>query len=94
MLQKIPCPVQNLCTQELDVRPCPHVYRKDFKVVHDCGVVPFNDTPDLTVGVQVFRVGNVCEDGPGQDQFFGLDFTQDVVRVDSDNLCRVAKDGS
>jgi len=62
--------------------------------VHDGCVVPLDDTPDLAVGVQVFRVCDVCEDGPGQDQFLGLDVAQDVVGVDSDNLCRVAKDGS
>ena len=94
MLQKIPCPVQNLCTKEFNVGSCPHVYRKDFEVVHDRCVVPLNDSPDLAVGVQVFRVGDVCEDGPGQDQFLGLDVAGNVVRVDSDNLCRVAKDCS
>ena len=62
MLQKIPRPVQNLCTQELDVGPCSHVYRKDFEVVHDCGVVPLDYSTDLAVGVEVFRVGDVCED--------------------------------
>ena len=94
MLQKIPCPVQNLCTKEFDVGPRSHVYSKDFKVVHDCGVVPLDDTPDLAVGVQVFRVGDVGKDGPSKDQFLGLDFAQDVVRADSDNLCRVAEYGA
>jgi len=62
--------------------------------VHDCGVVPLNDTPDLAVGVEVFRVGDVGKDASSKDQFLSLDFAQDVVRADSDNLCRVAKDGS
>ena len=94
MLQKIPCPVQNLCTEKLDVGPCSHVYRKDFEVVHDCGVVPLDDSPDLAVGVQVFRVGDVGKDASSKDQFLGLDFAQDVVRADSDNLCGVSEDGS
>jgi len=62
MLQKIPCPVQNLCTQKLDVGPCSHVYRKDFKIVHDRCVVPLDDSPDLAVGVEVFGVGDVGKD--------------------------------
>ena len=94
MLQKIPCPVENLCTEEFNVGPCSHVYRKDFEVVHDRCVVPLDDTPDLAVGVEVFRVGDVCEDASSKDQFLGLDFAQDVIGADSDNLCRVAKDGS
>ena len=94
MLQKIPCPVENLCTQKLDVRSCSHVYRKDFEVVHDRCVVPLNDTPDLAVGVEVFRIGDVCEDAASQHQFLGLDFAQDIIGADSDNLCRVAEYGS
>ena len=94
MLQKIPCPVKNLCTKEFNVRPRSHVYRKDFEVVHHRGVVPFNDSPDLAVGVQVLRVSDVCEDASSKDQFLGLDFAQDVIGADSDNLCRVAEDGS
>ena len=94
MLQKIPRPVQNLCTQELDVGPRSHVYRKDFEVVHDRCVVPLDDTPDLAVGVEVLRVGDVCEDASSKDQFLGLDFAQDVIGADSDDLCRVAEYGS
>ena len=94
MLQKIPCPVQNLCTEKLDVGPRSHIYRKDFEVVHDCCVVPLNDSPDLAVGVQVLGVGDVGKDASSKDQFLGLDFAQDVVRADSDNLCRVAEYGS
>jgi hypothetical protein len=94
MLQKIPCPVENLCTKKLDVRPCPHVFGKDFEVVHDCGVVPFNDSTDLAVGVQVFRVSDVCEDASSKDQFLGLDFAQDVIGADSDDLCGVSENGS
>ena len=94
MLQKIPSPVQNLCTQEFDVRSCSHVYRKDFEVVHDGCVIPLDDSPDLAVGVEVFRVGDVCEDGPSKDQFLGLDFAQDVVRADSDDLCGISEDGA
>jgi len=94
MLQKIPCPVENLCTEKFDVGPCPHVYSKDFEVMHDCGVVPLDDTPDLAVGVEVFRVSDVGKDAASQHQFLGLDFAQDIIGVDSDNLCRVAKDGS
>ena len=94
MLQKISRPVQNLCTKKLDVRPCSHVFGKDFEVVHDCGVVPLNDTPDLAVSVEVLGVGDVCEDASSKDQFLGLDFAQDVIGADSDNLCRVAEYGS
>ena len=94
MLQKIPCPVENLCTQKLDVGPCSHVYRKDFEVVHDGCMVPLDDTPDLAVGVQVFRVGDVGKDAASKDQFLGLDVAGNVVRVDPDNLCRVAEYGS
>ena len=94
MLQKIPCPVENLCTKKFDIRPCPHVYRKDFEVVHDRCVVPLDDSPDLAVSVQVLRIGDVCEDGPGQDEFLGLDFAQDVIRADSNYLCRISEDGA
>ena len=94
MLQKIPCPVENLCTKELDVGPCPHVFGKDFEVVHDRCVVPLDDTPDLAVGVEVFRVGDVGKDASSKDQFLGLDFAQDVVRADSDDLCGIAEDGA
>ena len=94
MLQKISCPVENLCTQKLDVGSCPHVYRKDFEVVHDGCVVPLDDSTDLAVGVQVLRVGDVCKDASSKDQFLGLDFAQDVVGADSDNLCGISEDGS
>ncbi len=94
MLQKIPCPVENLCTKEFNVRPCSHVFGKDFEVVHHRGVVPLNDSPDLAVGVEVFGVGDVCEDAASKDQFLGLDFAQDVIGADSDDLCRVAEDGA
>ena len=94
MLQKIPCPVENLCTKEFNVRSCSHVFGKDFEVVHDRCVVPLNDSPDLAVGVQVFRVGDVCEDASSKDQFLGLDAAGDVIRVDSDDLCRVAENGA
>ena len=94
MLQKIPCPVENLCTKKLNVGPCPHVFGKDFEVVHDRCVVPLDDSPDLAVGVQVLRVSDVCEDASSKDQFLGLDFAQDVVRADSDDLCGISEDGS
>ena len=94
MLQKIPCPVENLCTKEFNVRPCSHVFGKDFEVVHDGCVVPLDDSSDLAVGVEVFRVGDVCEDGPSKDQFLSLDFAQDVIGADSDDLCRVAEYGA
>jgi len=94
MLQKISRPVQNLCTKKFNVGPCSHVYRKDFKVVHDRCVVPLDDTPDLAVGVQVFRVGDVCEDASSKDQFLGLDVAQNVIGAYSDDLCRVAEYGS
>ena len=94
MLQKIPCPVENLCTKEFNVRPCSHVFGKDFEVVHDGGVVPLDDSPDLAVRVEVFRVSDVCEDAASKDQFLGLDFAQDVIGADSDNLCRISEDGS
>ncbi len=94
MLQKISRPVQNLCTKKLDVRPCSHVYRKDFEVVHDGCVVPLDDTPDLAVGVEVFGVSDVGKDASSKDQFLSLDFAQDVVRADSDNLCGISEDGA
>jgi hypothetical protein len=94
MLQKISRPVENLCTQKLDVGSCPHVYRKDFEVVHHRGVVPFNDSPDLAVGVQVLRIGDVGKDAASKDQFLGLDFAQDVIGADSDDLCGVSEDGA
>ena len=94
MLQKIPCPVQNLCTKEFNVGPCPHVYRKDFEVVHDRCVVPLDDSTDLAVGVQVLRVSDVCEDASSKDQFLGLDFAQDVVRADPDDLCGISEYGA
>jgi hypothetical protein len=94
MLQKIPCPVQNLCTKKLDVRPCSHVFGKDFEVMHDRCVVPLDDSPDLAVGVEVLGVGDVGKDASSKDQFLGFYIAQDVVGTDSDNLCGVAKDGS
>ena len=94
MLQKIPCPVENLCTQEFNVRPCSHVYRKDFEVMHDRGVVPLDDTPDLAVGVEVFRVSDVGKDASSQHQFLGLDFAQDVIGADSNNLCGISEYGA
>ncbi len=94
MLQKIPCPVQNLCTKKLDVRPCSHVFGKDFEVVHDRCVVPLDDTPDLAIGVEVFRVGDVCEDAASKDQFLGLDFAQYIIGADSDDLCGISEDGA
>ena len=94
MLQKISCPVQNLCTQKLDVGPCSHVFGKDFEVMHHRCMIPLDDTPDLAVGVQVFGVGDIGEDASSKDQFLGLDFAQDIIGADSDNLCGVAKDGS
>jgi len=62
--------------------------------VHDCGMVPLDDSPDLAVGVEVFGVGDVCKDAASKDQFLGLDFAQDVIGADSDDLCGVAKDGA
>ncbi len=94
MLQKISRPVKNLCTQKLYVGPCSHVYRKDFEVVHHRCMIPLDDTPDLAVGVQVFRVGDVSKDASSKDQFLGLDVAQDVIGADSDNLCRVAEYGA
>jgi len=62
--------------------------------MHDRCVGPLDDTTDLAVGVQVFRVSDVCEDASSKDQFLGLDVAQDVVRVDSDDLCRVTENGA
>ena len=62
--------------------------------MHDGCVVPLDDTPDFSVGVEVFGVGDVGKDGPSKDQFLGLDFAQDVIGADSDDLCRVAEDGA
>ena len=94
MLQKIPCPVQNLCTEKLDVGPCSHVYRKDFEVMHDRCVVPLDDSTDLAVGVKVFRISDVGKDASSKDQFLGLDVAQDVIGADPDDLCGIAKDGA
>ncbi len=94
MLQKIPCPVENLCTQELDVRPCSHVFGKDFEVVHDGSMIPLNDSPDLAVGVEVFRVRDVCEDASSKDQFLSFYVAQDVIGADSDDLCGISEDGA
>ena len=62
--------------------------------MHDGCVVPLNDSPDLAVGVQVFGVGDVGKDAASKDQFLGLDFAQDVVWADSDNLCGISEDGT
>ena len=94
MLQKISRPVENLCTKEFNVGPCSHVYRKDFEVVHDRCVVPLDDSPDLAVGVEVLGVGDVGKDAASKDQFLGLYVAQDVVRANSDDLCRVTEYGS
>jgi hypothetical protein len=94
MLQKIPCPVKNLCTKEFNVGPCSHVFGKDFEVVHDGCVVPLDDSTDLAVGVQVFRVGDVGKDAASQHQFLSFYVAQDVVRADSDNLCGISEDGA
>ena len=94
MLQKIPCPVQNLCTKKFNVGPRSHVYRKYFEVMHDRCVVPLDDSPDLAVGVEVLGVGDVGKDASSQHQFLGLDFAQDVIRADSDDLCGIAEYGA
>jgi hypothetical protein len=62
--------------------------------MHDGCVVPLDDTPDLAVRVQVLGVGDVGKDASSKDQFLGLDFAQDVIGADSDNLCRISEDGS
>ncbi len=62
--------------------------------MHDRCVIPLDDSPDLAVGVEVFRVGDVGKDASSQHQFLGLDFAQDVIRADSDNLCGISKDGA
>ena len=94
MLQKIPRPVENLCTKESNVGPCSHVFGKDFEVMHDRCVIPLDDTPDLAVGVEVFRVGDVGKDASSEDQFLGLDFAQYIIGADSDDLCGIAENGS
>jgi hypothetical protein len=94
MLQKIPRPVKNLCTQEFDVGPCSHVFGKDFEVVHDRCVVSLNDSTDLAVGVEVFRVGDVGKDASSKDQFLGLDFAQYIIGADPDNLCGISENGA
>jgi len=62
--------------------------------VHHGGVVPLDDSPDLAVGVEVFRVGDVGKDASSKDQFLGLDFAQDVIGADSDDLCGISEDGA
>ena len=94
MLQKIPRPVENLCTKEFNVGPRPHVFGKDFEVMHDRSVVPLDDSTNVGVGIEVLGVGDVGEDAASKDQFLGLDVAQDVIGVDSDDLCGVAEYGS
>jgi hypothetical protein len=60
--------------------------------MHDGCVVPLDDTPDLAVGVQVFRVGDVGKDASSQHQFLSFYIAQYIIGADSDNLCRVAED--
>ncbi len=62
--------------------------------MHDRCVVPLDDSPDLAVGVEVLRISDVGKDAASQHQFLGLDFAQDVIGADSDDLCRVAEYGS
>ena len=62
--------------------------------MHHGGVVPLDDSPDLAVGVEVFRVGDVGKDASSKDQFLGLDFAQDVIGADSDDLCGISEDGA
>ena len=62
--------------------------------MHDRCVVPLDDTPDLAVGVQVFRVGDVGKDASSKDQFLGLDFAQYIIGADSDNLCGISENGA
>ncbi len=62
--------------------------------MHDRCVVPLDDTPDLAVGVEVFRVCDVGKDAASKDQFLGLDFAQDIIGADSDDLCGIAEYGS
>jgi hypothetical protein len=57
-------------------------------------MIPFNNSPDLAVGVEVFGVGDVGKDASSKDQFLGFDFAQDVIGADSDNLCRIAEYGA
>jgi hypothetical protein len=46
------------------------------------------------VGVQVFGVGNVCEDASSKDQFTGLDAAGDVIGVDPYDLCGISENGA
>ena len=62
--------------------------------MHDGCVIPLDDSPDLTIGVEVFRVGDVCEDASSQHQFLGLDVAQDVIGADPDDLCGISEDGA
>ena len=62
--------------------------------MHDRCVIPLDDSPDLAVSVEVLGVGDVGKDASSQHQFLGLDFAQDVIGADSDNLCRVAEYGA
>jgi hypothetical protein len=94
MLQKISRPVQNLCTKEFNVGPCPHVFGKDFEVMHHGGVVPLDDSTNLAVGVEVFGVGDVGKNAASKDQFLGLDIAQDIIGADSDNLCGISEYGA
>jgi hypothetical protein len=57
-------------------------------------VVPLDDTPDLAVGVEVFRVGDVCENASSKDQFLSFYVAQYVIGADSDDLSGIAEDGA
>lgn len=94
MLQEIFGPVENLRTKVFYVGSAPHVVGEYFEVVHDRSMVPLNDTPDVGVGVEVFGVGDVCEDGPCKDEFTGLDAAGNVFGVDPYDLCGITEDGS
>ena len=48
----------------------------------------------MGVGVEVFGVGDVCEDASSKDKFTGLDAAGDVIGVDSYDLCRVSENGA
>ena len=62
--------------------------------MHDRCMIPLDDSPDLAIGVEVLGVGDVCENAASKDQFLGLDFAQDVIGADSDNLCGISEYGS
>ena len=57
-------------------------------------MVTMKDSPDLSIGVPVLGVSNIGKDGPCDNKFTLPARCSDVVRVDPNDLCRIAEDGA